>query len=281
MIFISLPYMYENLNFNNLLKRYDKAQQIFQIPIEIEMCYGSLPFSYWNGDLNNNYNIGTLLLHNDIVNIFQNSNIPFCIDCSNNNLTIEDLDDVHQNIILTAGNSCGNYVEISDLSVLQYIKDQYKNYDFILSKNADLINPLTADIINVFLEQNIFYLINLPNRLKTNISELEKIIAKNKIIITIGNKCKCDNENYCMQQEQLNQINYSGYTMYNCEYTNNYLNSNELLEEIQYFQKLGFSHFKIDSPPLCKNKNFQLYLIENLVKSKYKIKLINESEIMS
>lgn len=281
MIYISLPHMYENLKFNNFLKKQvlenKQNKTILNIPFDIEMAYGSFPFSYWNGDLNNNYNKDKFPLYYDIDALFYETAIPVRLDCSNVLLEEKDLNDIHENVILNLGNNCGNYIEISSLSILNYIKEKYNNYDFILSKNADLIHPFTAEIINTFLEQNLFYLISLPDRLKNDLDTLKNINNKNKIEITIGNKCKCNDNNKilsCIMNEQNNQIKYSGLTNYNCEYINTY-NNIDLLQEISFFQKLGFSHFRIDSPPYTKIKNFQLYLIQNLIQSNYFLPIYN------
>ena len=283
MIFLSLPYMYENLDFNNKLKAAQVYHEAFFTKTSIEMCYGSLPFSYWNGDLNNNYSKQPLLEYRQIMEIFESSKIPFCIDCSNINLVAEDLYDVHQNVILDAGHNQGNYIEISDLGVYTFLKDEYSGYDFILSSNADFTHPLTAEIINAFIEQKFFYLINLPNRLKNNIEELNKIIDKNKIIIHIGERCKCghlDKINYCKAQEQLNQINFSNRTMYNCQYMNTYNDNTELYNEIIHFQKLGFSHFRVEAPSLIRNREYQLYLIDNLIKPEYKVQVVAKTGVI-
>lgn len=278
MIYLSIPGLYNNFTFNNILKKQSilnrRDKTIFIKPIEIEMSYGSFPFSYWNGDINNNYNLYHLDLYDNITNFFQKVRLPVRLDCSNILLNEEDLFDVHQNIILELGNNSNNYVEISSLSVLDFIREKYSNYEFIFSKRADLISPLTIDIINTIIEQNLFYLISLPDRLKNNFEELKNIQNKNKIEITIGNKCLCNNTAYahdCCLQEQQNQINYSSYTKYECRDINQYSNNFELLEEIEKYQDLGFSHFKIDSPPLYMNEQFKMYLIHNLIQPEHQL----------
>lgn len=284
MIFLSLPYFYENLEFNNILKQEtilcrQRQNNFFKIPIEIINSYGSLPFSFWNGDLNNNYNSNKLLLYNDINNIISKSYIPIRLDCSNIYLEDKDFQDTHQNIILSLMDNSNNYIELSNINLYNYINQQFNSYNFIFSKKADLIHPLTIDIINTILEQNLFYLINLPDRFKNDINFLKSITNKNKIEITIGNRCsykKCNQLNYCAKQEQLNQIMYSGLTNYNCNLTNCYNNNDELIQEINFFYNLGFNHFKIEAPTLDKNLSFKIYLINNLINSKYQLQLINK-----
>ena len=283
MIYLSLPHMHRSFNFNNFLKEHvtenKQNNKIFKVPFEIEMVYGSLPFSYWNGDLNNNYNSinSKFLLYNDIDLFFQNSFIPVCIDCSNLLLEETDLNDIHQNVILSLGNNSGNYVEVSNLAILNYVKEKYNNYGFVLSKNADLAYPFNSEIINNFIKEDLFYLINLPDRMKQDTEELKKISNKNKIAITIGNRCcSCDKEkiSQCLLQEQENQFRYSGHTVYNCKYINDYSAIN-LLDEIDYYRNLGFSHFKLDAPPYNKIELFQIYLLQNLISPEYIIPITN------
>jgi len=89
--------------------------------------------------------------------------IPFRLDCSN--ILIEDFDlkNIYQNIILNYAHNAGNFLEISDFRMLNYLQKEYPNFEFIFSKNSNLINPLTPEIINTILEQDIFYLIEIPN----------------------------------------------------------------------------------------------------------------------
>ena len=119
--------------------------------------------------------------------------MPARLDCSNILLTEDDFFDVHQNVILELGNNCGNMVEFSDLGVFKYLVNKYKNYSYIVSKNIDLINPLTLEIINEFTNQEDFYLFNLPNRFNTDIDFLKSLKNKFKIEINIIPKCQCKN----------------------------------------------------------------------------------------
>ena len=266
--FLSLPFMYHNLYFNIFLNF--QKENIFNIPLKIDSIYGNFPFCYWNGDINNNYT-DKLPVYNDFYDYFLNKNLPpVRLDCSNILLVQEDLNDIHANTILEAGNKSGNLVEFSDLGVFNYIKENYKNYNFIVSRNIDFIHPLDLDIINCFTDQEDFYLFNLPIRFYKDENFLQLLKNKSKIEINIALKCQCNHNNEeekCRLQEQHNQIDFSGYSIYeNCCYTNNYDNLN-LINEINYFTNLGFSHFKIDAPPYSKINLFNNYLIDNLIKT--------------
>ena len=278
--------MYYNYNFNYNLQHYilanrKKQNKIFKIQnLYFNMSYGSFPFSIWNGDTNINISNQKFLLYNDLDNFLSKNNLPIRFDCSNIFITKDIINNGYQNLILEKGKDMGNFIELSDLGLLEYIQNTYSNYDFIFSKKAHLINSFDINIINTIIEQNIFYLIGLPDNFKTNISLLKQIKNKEKIEITIGNKCKvsCNNLNICPQYEDKYIYNYSEKTIYNnsCQKLNDYTNENELINEIQFFSDLGFNHFKIDTPPLNKIQDFNLYLIMNLLNKEYQLTYINK-----
>lgn len=281
MIFLSLPLLYDNLELNNFLKKFIYAHQnkeIFNVPLVIESSYGSFPYSSWNGDVNNNW--GKILpTYNDFYAFFNRVETPTRIDCSNIYITKEDLYDIHQNVIIEAGDRCGNIIEFSDLGVFNYLKEQYKNYFFIVSKNIDLIHPVDLNIVNAFTDQDEFYLFNLPNRFYNDIEFLKSLNNKFKIEINIGYRCQCNNfnkEQECNKQEMHNQIEFSGCSIYqDCVYTNSYMSLN-MIEDIKKFIDLGFSHFKIETPPVAKINIFNNYLIKNLIKPEYQLEFIND-----
>lgn len=287
-VYIALPLMYYNYDFNYklqkfILKNKQKQNEIFKIPnIRFSMAYGNLPFAIWNGGINLNIPNQDFLTYSKIQNFFAEGNLPIRIDCSNLFINSEDKENGYQNLILEQGNNMGNFIEITDLGLLEYIQNLYPNYDFIFSKNAHLVAPFTLDIINSLTEQNIFYLINLPTELSTNNKLLSNIKNKDHIEINIGSKCNlnCPNLNTCAQQEQKYLINYSEKTIYyNCKKMNNYCNEDELYNEIMFFTDLGFNHFKIDTPPINKIQEFNLYLIMNLFKKEYQLPYIMSGEI--
>ncbi len=54
----------------------------------------------------------------------------------------------------------------------------------------------------------------------------------------------------------------------NCPYLNNYTSLN-FIEEINKYLDLGFTHFKIETPPPIALNNFNNYLIKNLILPKH------------
>lgn len=285
MINISLPLMYYNIDLNDKLSKYFlkykyNKENIFKITnLNFNFFYGSLPFAIWNGSSNINIQKDLFALDSDIQAFFNRYYIPVCIDCSNLLIESNDLKNNYQNIILRHGSERGNFLEISDLGMIDYIKEQNLKYNLIFSKHANITNPFTIEIINTIIEQDIFSLLELPDQLKYNLDVLTNIKNKNKIEITIGNKClkQCPNLEQCILTEQKYIINYSKQTIYyNCNKLNDYSNPNALKNEIDYFTKLGFSHFRVDTPPLNKLEQFNQYLIENLITEEYQLSFLNK-----
>lgn len=278
----SLPFNLENHTFYKKLQHYSKIHKnwFYLSDINISFLYGSFSYSYWNGDINNNHG----QLHNyTIINDFNSKeNIPFRIDCSNILLTQNDLYDNHQRIIFEILNNSGNYIDLCDFELMNYIKEKYQYYNFIFSQNADLINPLTEDILNIISEQNLFFFITLPKRFNYNIELLTQLKDKRKYEIIIGDKCfncSADQKNECIQKEQFYQYNFSYNSIYSkCEQCTYNFNYSYDLEQILLLKKLGFINFKIESYPSFLSNNFNNYLIKLFIKPEYQERFLIEKE---
>ena len=285
MVHLTLPLMYYNFDFNNKIFQISKKTiqpiDLFKIKnINIDSLYGNFPFCIWNGGVNLNARNSQFLIYNDIYQFFNQDVHPsFRLDCSNIYISENDMFNAYQNLILSHGNTGGNFIEISDLGLMDYILSKYPNYDFIFSNNAHLRHNFTIEIINTLLEENTFYLIELPVEFNNNIDFLKQIINKQKVEITISNRCKntCPNISTCKLQEQDFINNYSENTIfYDCKEFNLYTKNNQLKNEIEFYQKLGFSHFKIDTPPLKDLHQFNQYLIFNLFSEQYQLSIIKD-----
>ena len=277
MIYITLPLLYYNSQFNNKLYNFKykyHIKDLFNIDLKITSFYGSIPFAIWNGGSNLNIKDQEFLKYYDIVDFFETKiSAPARLDCSNLLLTNFDIDNQYQNIILKLGENKGFFLEISDFDLYHYINDNYTNFEFIFSKNAHYKHPFDSDILNTICEQDAFHLIELPQELMNDIDFLNSLKYKNKIEILIGNKCpnNCLNIKNCSIFEQENILLYSEKTIYyDCKFLNSYQDM-DLLQQILFYKNLGFTHFKIDTPPLNKNTEFKQYVISNLIKDKYQL----------
>ena len=270
--YISLPMFVYNDKLNHfLLKFIKKNPQSKKIDFEIEGGFGSFSYDSWNGDVNSNF--GDLQMNKDFYNISVNFGFPQKYDCSNIFLEETDFYDVHGNIFLKQAENGSNQIELCDLAFLNELQKKYPQYSYILSKNADIINEFTPEIIDLFTEQDSFSAINLPCYYNNNIEFLKKIKNKSKIELTIGAKCKlCEKEKIkeCLIAENKNQILFNNYSVYNnCKLQNNYEDYEEIVETILKLNKLGYSHFRIDAPGSFYIKKFNLYLIYSLIKNEY------------
>ena len=136
--------------------------------------------------------VGDTLLYPNIELIIKQSNLPLWLDFSNILLEKSDFYDVMSNVILKLlPNNC--IFEISNLDLLNYINNKFPNLKYVISKNANILYPLTPDIINNFHQNlNPLYII-IPNEFKTSQQYLNEINNKENIIIPVNNLCnpKC------------------------------------------------------------------------------------------
>ena len=272
MNFIGLPYFYENYKFNyyftNLIT--DHPEKI-KINCKIDFFYGAFPWSLWNGGVNSNQN--NQVLYYDIIQSFNKIILdkPIVLDCSN--IFLEEIDkfNIYQNIILKELNESSVYLEISDLTLLNYIKEKYKYYKFIISDNINNIIPLENEkILNNFLNNDDILKVILPN----DFQFLNQIENKNKIILPIGQCYNCNNFKECSIIEQKAQVNFSELSKFN---SCSIFKFSNYLEEIQYYNNYGINHFKIS--PIKGNYNlleFNYNLLKSFIKEEYLVDIIEE-----
>lgn len=273
MIYFSLPFFATNIIFNNyicyFLKNNPEARRFKDSFIMGN--HGNFNFTYWNGDVNNNY--GEIALYEDIFFINSAYKNSIRLNCSNIFLEQNDIFDTHINIIFELLKNSGNYIEISDLKLFEKISQQYPGFNFIFSENADLINPFTLDILNIIIKQNVFDFITLPKRLSNDENFISKLSNKDKYEIIVCDKCFSCSENKkqeCSAEEQKYQINFSSKSVYQgCSLTKIYQTVEEDINYINSFIKKGFKYFKIDTCPYKDFTNFNNYLMELLIKPEY------------
>ena len=262
MIYLCLPVLQDDLTFNNKFTLRTSSEYLFKIKeLNVNSCYGAFPFFTLNGEVNLNSRNNKFLLESDIYNFFNSIQIPFRLSCTNLFINNLDLQNNYFNLILSYGHDKGNFIEINNLLVLDFIKQKYPNYYFIYS------NPfIDITLLNKLIENEDLQLIELPSYLDFSI--LNNIKQKNKIELRICNKCpsSCNNFQSCINQEHSYQNTYFETSIYSdCLKINSYNNSNEIQQEIDKFQAMGYTHFKVDTPPCNKLKQFKQYLIHNLL----------------
>lgn len=275
MFYISLPYFYENYQFNQFFKNYiedcrnNKLDKLVA-DFNIEYAYGSFPWSYWNGGINNHR--GSAVLANEIHSFFIQTNIPIRIDISNTYLEEINYYDVHENAILRIANGTNTVYEISDLNLMSYISERNLNNKFIISNNAQLLHPFDTNILNVFQERPEIDFINVGYNIDVDITQIQD---KNKLEVSIGYCQSCSAEKclHCIDEEQKNIYNFSKTSFFiNCPNGCKYI---DYYDKIKLYLKQGIKHFKIITEPNNLTA-FNISVIKSFVKPEYQGECINE-----
>lgn len=232
---------------------------------------GSFPNTNWNGDINSIY--GNVVLFDELNQILNNTNIPIILDFSNSLLEEFDTNDTYGNLILKAGNSGGHMISIVSPILHSYIIQNYPEYNCILSKNIFYTYQfLGIDHFNEILNSDQFKFVELPPSCNKDIDFLKSITTPKKVIITLMNKCNnCENLSECILLENNFQINYSSKTILDkcSQQFIDYSKNNELEQLITYYTQFSINTFKIDNPAEDNIKNFNYFLIINLIKNEF------------
>lgn len=274
MFYISLPFFYENYQFNNFFKEYiqiDSSAKESKLiaKFNIEYSYGAFPWSIWNGGYNTHSGPAVLAKEmNEICNI---SFVPLRIDASNTNLQNTDYYDIHENATLRVINGTNTTYEISIIELMNYISKYNLNNKFIISNNAQILHPFNEVIINTFAEQPVIDLINIGYNLNY---DLNLINNKTKLEMSIGycGNCLQQKQLSCSLNEQTNIYNYSGESNFiKCPCENKVIN---YYEELLPFYKQGIQHFKIVAGMSDLNM-FNINIIKSFVKPEFQGECIN------
>lgn len=269
MLYFSLPNFYENIEFNKELARIisehpDMVNDDIR-PCRIESCYGNFPYSFWNGDVSTNCGDNRAVLYDEAIEIQKLHWTPVTLDCSNIAMIETDFLNYHLEMILDVFSKVGNTIKISNLSLMEYISSKYTGYYFILSKNTDMINSF-ENHINSLIEENRFDYIEIPDYWSEE--TIKGIKNKNKVLITLDNKCRhCsrDQQCECKVYENINQISYSNVSVLNdCVNT-----SISVKEEFDNYRKLGFTHFQFQTPSPYEMLGFKQKLLDFFIKPEY------------
>ena len=278
MVYFSLPYFFEDYNFNLFLQNYiEKNPNKINFPCKIDSLYGNFPFSFWYVDVNNCLYTENLVLF-DEMSYFQANNIfPIYLDISNKFLTSTDLNDVHLNTVLKIFEGTGNYIKIIDKEIYKYIKKKYIGYNFILSENYFIFEKEKTEANNDILD--LVDLIELPAYMNLEKDFLLKYPNKNKISLTLGDNCKnCDFSclQSCRERENNVQAIFSKNSVYyDCEDGFNY---NSLFEEFNELKLLGYSKFKIKAPLFTNLKEYHKNLIKFFIKPEFQLDFLVDVE---
>lgn len=236
-------------------------------------CYqGSYSYFYFNGDFNNNNGPTTLTPNFKTRENLDKKPIRF----SMSNLYIEnnDIYNCYLNSLLKEFDRQGNYIEVSNLDFLNYLKSNFI-YNYILSKNIFFTLSPEVNNINQILEENknIFSLIQLPDNYP--LDKIKELNNRKLLEITINPNCiNCKNYTACWLKEFEYQINYSNKSNFcNCDkYNENVI----LIKDLDNYSKLGINHFIIKSNPQHNAEDYLAFLIDYFIKDEFKYNVLKK-----
>lgn len=280
MLFFNLPSFFENLELNIALREINTFHpEYFKTQITFHVSTGNFPYQYWNGGFNNN-GLKNINLSYDKISQFQSMyNIPIRFNCSNIFINENDYFDTNMNVILNIFENGANQIEISNLNFYDYLIKKYKNFNYVFSKNSDLIYPIDENILNIINEQNLFKIIQIPEEKALDFNFLNSIKNKKNIEIPImkfcNNNCKCYKE--CQYNEHNNQYNFSKINFYRNCYKNLPLEINSSVitieDIIEKYKPMGFKYFYIPDIVHNKKDNLLQFYINYFIKNEFKIEV--------
>lgn len=253
---IILPEFYFQSNLNQKISYLiDKFPEYFSMEIKIDSEEGSFPFTFWNGQGNNNiYPINLPSFANyQLVSDSLNKVNRIGLDLTNQYLTKKDiLNNSELNTILKILENGSNYLILNNLEFKDILKEKYPLYYHVYQASAYKNSEIDEDI----------YRIKIPYFLLENYLYLNK----NKIEVVFPIKClmNCD----YFKQEQLSQFMFSEKSFcLNC--TNNV--KTNFYFEIEKLSKKGFQYFSFNAQGISKNNAelFQKIFCDTFIKKEY------------
>lgn len=260
MFYFLLPNMYTEYAFNDFLIEYLKNNEDkTNFQARIEMVYGNYPFSFWGGDENNNEQAYEIVTRKESLAFVEAFSVPICIDMGNIYLLNEDIYDRHLNMVIETLAYKGNYVRLSNSTLLNYINDKHFGYKFIASSD-DIVSQSDIEKFDYF---------EIPAYMNQYLAT--EVPYTSTTIITLGNKCQfCPKDTVveCRRKEHQNQILFSTKSILK---TCANLVAVDMLEELKILQTLGYNRFKISPTD-------EQTLIEFFIKPEYQDEFRKEYE---
>lgn len=279
MIKFTLPNFFDYFYINQFFITLSKSNpNFFKKEIAFIQHSGPFPYLSWNGGFNCNSGGGAY--YTDFTNCYRLTSLPIRFNMANVLLEEFDYNDNMGNSILETNHNGSNLIEISNLDFMEKIAQQYPNYKFVLSKQADLITPFSSELLNSITEADKFFLIGLPDKFNKDFDFLQSLKRKKQFEITVNPLCsaKCKHYDTCLLNIHKLQLEYSGQQpIQNCLKSNHFNNFEKLLslEEIEEkYIPLGFSHFTFSSVVLPASEVFSFYT-KYFIKEEYQQQVMN------
>ncbi len=261
MIKYSIPGFYElkqlNLQFLDLMY---KHPEYFYDNIEIEAVYGNPHFCIWDGGrIFQNYNQANKEEIEELIHLYNHKfNVPIRYIFTNSILKEEHYYNRFCNLLMELGDNFPNEVVCADDNLMKYLKENYKNYNFISSTTKCIIDKKK---IKEELNKKDYFRVCLDYNLNKNFKFLKTFTPeeKEKTEFLINAICPpgCQHRKKHYYLNAISRLNYGKkYRMEYCSIKDGALNIDIKKEHITYeeivniYEPMGFTHFKIEGRTL-------------------------------
>lgn len=270
MIYFTLPDFYQKFKINNFLQILSQQNKdFFKESVTFIYTKGNFPYNYWNGFAN--YNTGKGAYYDDFENCSQLSHLPLRLCIDNTYLDKEDYSNCMNEEIFKTNENGSNILQICDFNLIDYLKNKYPLYDYILSKNNYHIMNYEVEQLNSIINLKIFNLIELPEYLNENFEFLNKISSRKCIELIVNPICdySCKFYSHCFDMHQKNIYNFSKIDIFNdC---NNKKNNNIItIKKIkEKYLPLGINHFSFNSFKNLNDLETLSFYLKYFIKTEY------------
>lgn len=285
MINFILPGFYLNFNLNKqLLQCYYDYPEFFYDNINLYAIYDSFPWNIFSGGREpNNDRHATIEDIYIIMETFKNLEIRQI--CTNSLITEQNLSNRFANICLKLLENPKNGIVINNLTLLNYIKNQYPKYKIILSTTA--CNTNTNNILSQ-LNDPIYNLICLDYNINNNFDFLNNLTQseKDKCEFLVNPVCIPNCKERALHYKQISEsfLNFFPHSarVHHC-YRKDKIYCSKTQWEMptvispqqifEIYEPNGFSYFKLEDRTLPSEILAKIY-ITYLIKPQFQLKIL-------
>lgn len=267
-----LPGFYEHFDLNSrLIEVYEKYPHFFREGVKLECFFGAFQFCAWDGGrIFDNYARAYKETIIDIRDFYNSHGIPIRLTFTNPMLREEHLKDPYCNMVLFELNNGMNEVLVSSDLLEEYIRTNYSQMKICSSTTKCLTSAKAAkeELNKDYHQVCIDYNLNKNEKFLSELSQEEKDKMEILCNAICAPGCPFRKEHYRLNG--LSNLNGgSGYAV-ECQIKSTTMqeetweyHNNLSPEDIEEYEKKGFSHFKLEGRTLPKIElatNYARYL---------------------
>lgn len=279
-----LPGFYEQFELNShLISVYESFPHFFREGVKLECFFGAFQFCSWDGGrVFETYNRAYKETIIEIRDYYNSHGIPIRLTFTNPEIKPEHLKDPYCNMVLFELNNGMNEVLVTSSLLEEYIRTNYPQMKICSSTTKCLTSPkeAKAELNKDYHQVCIDYNLNKNEKFLSELSQAEKDKMELLCNAICAPGCPFRKEHY-----RLNGLsNLNGNSTYAVECMINgttmsenamHYKNNLTPEDIEEYEKNGFSHFKLEGRTIPKSElavNYARYLI----KPEYQLQFLHE-----